>query len=116
MKYLVVDDAKLARKMMIKALKEFIDDQDTIIEACDGKEALEAYKKDNFDLIFMDLTMPIMDGFEATEAILQYNPQAKVIIVSADIQEQAIQKVLEIGAMKFIKKPVDKAQLVEFFQ
>ena len=55
--------------------------------------------------------MPIMNGFEATEAICDFDNEANIIVVSADIQEHAITKAKEAGAIGFIKKPVDSQNL-----
>lgn len=111
MKYLVVDDAKLARKMTIKSLKAVINKEFEIIEATNGKEAIEYYKMYNPEVCFMDLTMPEIDGFEATKEICELDPEAQIVIVSADIQEHSITKAQESGAMGFIKKPVDTNNL-----
>jgi two-component system chemotaxis response regulator CheY len=55
----------------------------------------------------MDLTMPVMDGFEALKRIKEFNENAKVVVISADIQKQAMDKVRELGALNFVKKPID---------
>ncbi len=107
MKYLVTDDSRMARKMIIKAMQEIINDEDEIIQATNGKEAVLLYKEQTPDICFMDLTMPVMDGFEATLAINEYDSKAKVIIVSADIQKGSMEKAKENGALGFIKKPIN---------
>jgi len=109
--YLVVDDSKMARRMTIKSLQNVISKEFKILEALDGKEAVELYQQHNPDLCFMDLTMPIMNGFEATQAICDIDEDANIIVVSADIQEQAIEKAKEAGAIGFIKKPIDSQTL-----
>lgn len=113
MKFLVVDDAKLARRMTIKSLKSVVYQEFDLIEATNGREAVEFYKKYNPEVCFMDLTMPELDGFEATKEICSYNPDAQIIVVSADVQEHAIEKAKECGASGFIKKPVDADNLKE---
>jgi len=67
MKYSITDDSKMARRMLINSLKGFIEDTDEIFEASNGQEAIERYKEHRPNLCFMDLTMPILDGFEATK-------------------------------------------------
>ena len=111
MKYLVTDDSKMARKMIIKAIREVIGSDDDIIEATNGSDAIDLYKKNSPDICFMDLTMPVMDGFEATLAINSYDNKAKIIIVSADIQEGSMQKAKDNGALGFIKKPINTDNL-----
>ena len=86
-------------------------DSDEIIEAKNGKEAVEIYKDQSPDICFMDLTMPIMDGFEAVKQICEYDKDAKIIIVSADIQEASMKRAKENGAIGFIKKPISEENL-----
>ncbi|RXK06605.1 response regulator [Halarcobacter bivalviorum] len=111
MKYLVVDDSKMARKMTIKSLQSLINEDDEIIQAENGQEAVELYKEHQPNLCLMDLTMPIMDGFEATLNIRLFDNDAKIIIISADIQETSMEKSKQNGAIGFIKKPVNNANL-----
>ncbi len=107
MKILVADDSKMARKMVIKTLNEVLDNNIEIFEAQNGQEALELYKEKSPKIVFLDLTMPVMDGFEALEKIKQYDTNAKVVIISADIQKFSVDRVIELGAFNFIKKPID---------
>lgn len=111
MKYLVTDDSKIARKMLIKSLEDLINPEDEIIEASNGEEAIEIYKNYLPTICFMDLTMPIIDGFIATKEIYDFDKKAKIIIVSADIQELSKQKAKENGAIGFINKPINKDNL-----
>ncbi|RXJ77639.1 response regulator [Arcobacter sp. F155] len=111
MKYLVVDDSKMARRMTIKSLKSLINEDDEVIQAENGQEAVELYKEHQPSLCLMDLTMPIMDGFEATQSIIKHDANAKIIIVSADIQESSMEKSKQNGAKGFIKKPINQDNL-----
>lgn len=111
MRYLVVDDSRMARKMLLKALKD-LDINDALITECsNGEEAVEQYKQNKFDICFMDLTMPVLNGFEATKSICEYDNNAKIIIVSADIQDTSMKIAKENGALGFIKKPVNSDNL-----
>ena len=107
MKILVTDDSKMARKMVIKTLTEILGDDVEIHEAQNGQEALDLYKQISPNIAFLDLTMPIMDGFEALEKIKEFDSNAKVVIISADIQKLSMDKALQLGAFNFIKKPID---------
>ncbi|RXK01692.1 response regulator [Arcobacter sp. CECT 8989] len=111
MKYLVVDDSKMARRMTIKSLKSLINEEDEVIQAENGQEAIAFYKEHQPSLCLMDLTMPVMDGFEATQSIIKYDANAKIIIVSADIQESSMEKSKQNGAKGFIKKPINQDNL-----
>ena len=110
MKVLVVDDSKLARLSMIKVLKTAFD-AEQIFQAGNGQDAVEIAKQENPAIIFLDLTMPVMDGYEALPLLLENNPKVSVIVVSADIQELAHSKVLELGAKLHIDKPINVEKL-----
>jgi two-component system chemotaxis response regulator CheY len=107
---LVVDDSPLARKMVIRSLPPQWDVQ--ITEAGNGTEALAAYRAGKAEVIFLDLTMPEMDGFAVLEALRKEDLNCLVIVVSADIQPLAQARVMQLGAVAFIQKPVS-AERVE---
>ncbi len=111
MKILVTDDSKMARKMVLKTLEDSLNIDYEVLEATNGQEAVDLYKLHKPQLVFMDLTMPIMDGFEALKNIKEFENSANVVVVSADIQKHAIEKALELGALNFIKKPIDSTKL-----
>lgn len=106
---LVVDDSPMARKMLIRALPAAWDI--TISQAGNGEEALTAYRAGHVDVMFLDLTMPGMDGFQVLETLRREDLNCLVIVVSADVQELARQRVRELGAIAFISKPVDAAKI-----
>lgn len=107
MKILVTDDSMLARMSLKKVFSE-LEPGAIFLEAENGQLAIEAYKKnkDEVRLVFLDLTMPVMTGYEALEEIMKIDPSAKVIIVSADIQPKAQERVLSAGAKAIIPKPI----------
>jgi CheY-like chemotaxis protein len=102
MKVLITDDSSLARKLLLKALPESLTDE--VSQAANGEEALAAYEAGQAELMFLDLTMPVMDGFQTLEHL--HKIEANVIVVSADIQPQARELVMALGAAAFIKKPI----------
>jgi len=116
MKILVTDDSKMARKMVIKTLKESTNRELDIFEAQNGQEAVDLYKEHLPKLVFLDLTMPIMDGFTALEKIKEFDKNAKVVIVSADIQKLSMDRVLVLGAFNFVKKPIDIVKMQQIFK
>ena len=111
MKILVTDDSKMARKMVIKTLKDSTNKELEIFEAQNGQEALDLYKELSPKIVFLDLTMPVMDGFEALGKIKEFDKNAKVVILSADIQKLSVERVLALGAFNFIKKPIDSTKM-----
>jgi len=110
-KILVVDDSKLARLTLIKTLKEY-EPSAEIYEAENGAIAVELFKAENPSAVFLDLTMPVMDGYEALKLIMQVNPNAQVVVVSADIQAQAQKQVLALGARLMVPKPINSDKML----
>ena len=96
----------MARKQLARSLPTGWNS--AVTYAGNGEEALEALRAGRGDIVFLDLTMPVMDGFETLEAIRQQGLNARVVVVSADIQEQARRRVMALGARDFIKKPASK--------
>ena len=107
---LVVDDSPMARKMLIKALPPGWDIE--ITQAGNGIEALEQYRAGKGAVIFLDLTMPEMDGYGVLAELRKQDLNAFVIVVSADIQPEAQERVRSMGAIAFVKKPVNMEKLI----
>jgi len=112
MKYLVTDDSKFARLNLIRSLKKLVGEDAPIYQAANGLEALKIVKNESPEIIFLDLNMPVMDGYEAIPKIKELHPKIKIIVVSADIQEKAQAMVLSLGADIHVQKPIniDKMQ------
>ena len=107
MKILVTDDSKMARKMVIKILNDVLNENVEVFEGQNGQEAFDLYKEHLPEIVFLDLTMPVMNGFEALSKIKEFDKNAKVVIISADIQKLSMDKALQLGAFNFIKKHID---------
>ena len=108
---LICDDSNIARKQLRKALPESWKENVTFVT--NGQEALDALKAESFDILFLDLTMPVLDGFEVLKAIKAEGLQIKTIVVSADLQAEAQRKVAADGAIDFIRKPTSADILIE---
>lgn len=106
---LICDDSSFARKQMARALPVGWDVQ--VSFACDGVDGLQAIKEGKSDVLFLDLNMPNMDGYEVLQAIREQDLPAMVIVVSGDIQPEAHERVMSLGALDFIKKPVSQDQV-----
>ncbi len=115
MKYLVTDDSKLARLSLIKALKIHVGEAE-IFQATNGAEAVEIVKSQKPNIAFLDLTMPVMDGYEALPLMLESNPKLKVVVVSADVQEGAKKRVIELGAQLHVQKPINANIMQEILE
>jgi len=115
MRCLITDDSKLARKVLKKALCEYLDEEQ-ITEAKNGLEALKILLQEKFDLIFLDLTMPVMNGYETIPKLLDIQPDIKIVVVSADVQQKAKERVLSLGAAMHIEKPIKTLQIKEILE
>ena len=111
---LICDDSTFAQKQMARALPEEL--EVSINFASNGKEALKSIKNSNGVVLFLDLNMPIMDGYQTLEIIRQMQLDVVVIVVSGDIQPEAHRRVMDLGALAFIKKPVNKDEVTEIIQ
>ena len=105
-KILIVDDSIVARMGIKNAIPK--DQLYELHEAADGLAGLEEFKKANPDVTFLDLTMPVMTGFQALEEIKKIDRNAIVFVVTADIQTKTIETVMKSGACMVLKKPATK--------
>lgn len=103
---LVVDDSKSSRKLNVALVGDVFGDQVTCLEAASGEEALAVLVRQKIDLVLLDLTMPGISGYEVLAEMRRQHLSVPVIVVSADIQKLAKQRVAELGAVGFIEKPV----------
>ena len=106
---LIVDDSPIARKMLKSCLPK--DQGFEFHEAGDGKEGFEKYQGLNPDVTFMDLTMPVMTGYESIEKIIEFDKDALIIVVTADVQMKAIKTVMDSGAFMVLRKPLKKEEI-----
>ncbi|WP_462320657.1 response regulator [Halochromatium sp.] len=111
MKMLVVDDSRMARRILIGMLPDPLRESAEIHQGVNGEEAISLWREQQPDLIFLDLTMPVMSGFDALVAIREEDQSTPIIVVSADIQSGAVDKVMAGGANGFIDKSKLEAQL-----
>ena len=102
-KILLVDDAAFMRKMIKDTLTK--NGYMEVFEAVDGADAVEKYAEIAPDLVFMDITMPNMDGLEALKAIRAKDGSANVVMCSAMGQESMVMDAVRSGAKDFIVKP-----------
>ncbi len=109
-KVLLVDDSKLARRSLRQILEPagFV-----VVEAEDGMGALERYFLEKPDVVFLDLLMQGMHGFDVLKKLREMDPQARVLVVSADIQTSSRDMAEAAGASGFIEKPFDAHQIIE---
>ncbi len=106
---LICDDSSFARKQMARCLPAGWDIE--IHQAANGREGLEAIRAGRGELVFLDLNMPVMDGYEVLRTIRREDLPALVIVVSGDVQEEARRQVLRDGALAFVRKPIDAERI-----
>ena len=107
---LVTDDAVIIREM----IKDAARDAGWTIggEACNGQEAVERFEEIRPDAMTLDLVMPEFDGLHALRGIMEQDPDAKVLVVSALDQQNVLKDALRLGASDFIVKPFEKSRLI----
>jgi two-component system chemotaxis response regulator CheY len=108
-KVLIVDDSGLARRRA-RAILESGGFQ--VVEAEDGMAAIESYFVEKPDIVLLDLVMKGMYGLEVLDRLRQMDPNARVIVVSADVQTSSHELVAQGGAAGFLVKPVDANEVL----
>jgi two-component system chemotaxis response regulator CheY len=109
-KVLVADDALFTRKV----LREILEAEGCeVVEASNGKDAVEKFRLEHPDLVLLDVSMPDMDGLTALRAIKEADGNAKVVMVSAMGQTSTVKEALKLGACDFIVKPFRTHQIRE---
>lgn len=109
-KIIIVDDHKIFRDG-IRSLISIEGIADVVAEAKDGKEFLELLEKHEPDLVLMDISMPVMDGIEATKRALEMNPELKFLALSSFGDEEYYYKMIDAGVKGFILKDVGIVEL-----
>ncbi len=112
---LVVDDEELMREVSSIMIQE---NGGKVIAAVDGLDAVERYaeNKDKIDFVFMDFSMPRMNGYEACMEIRKINPAAKIVIVSGLKMLPEIEKMFRAGEIEFLSKPFHEVELLKAFK
>jgi two-component system chemotaxis response regulator CheY len=106
---LLVDDASFMRMRCARLLQEHGHD---VIEAANGREALEMYQQHRPDAVLMDVTMPEMDGLQALRAIKVVDPDARVAMLTAMGQQQVVIEAVKSGARDFVVKPFERERVL----
>src|ERR1051326_4250702 len=104
LRILVVDDHQIVRRGVVAAIRDERQDWEVCGEASTGREAVSAAERLKPDIVVMDISMPEMNGLEATRQILKENPAAQVLILSMHESEQIVRDVLDCGARGYILK------------
>lgn len=108
---LVVDDHAIVREGIRMVLDSFADIE-VVGEACDGVQAIEQVDKFHPDIVLMDLSMPVMGGMEAIQAIKQSSPEVRVMALTVHESPEYLRKVLALGAAGYLLKGTTSTELV----
>jgi CheY-like chemotaxis protein len=109
MRVLIVDDSRTARMMLKRVLPAAL--MGDVHEAAGGDEAIRRVTTEKIDLMFLDLTMPDVDGYQVLKTLQDGGHTPPTIVVSADVQPLAQQRVRQLGAMAFVKKSLSQNDL-----
>ena len=112
-KVLVVDDSMFVTKQITQILSS--EGFEIAGTANDGQQGVEKYKElyPDVDLVTMDITMPKMDGVTALEKIIEFDKDAKIVMISALGKQDLVKKSLRLGAKYYIVKPLDRKKVLE---
>lgn len=113
LKILIVDDSVFSQKIAANLLKKFMNEIE-ISFANDGEQGFIAYKELKPDFVFLDLLMPKINGQELIYLLKKYDADAKIFVVSADVQKNVREEIDKCNILSFVNKPFteEKAQLV----
>ncbi len=106
---LICDDSSMAQKQLLRALPEGWPVR--VSQAADGRKALARIRQGDIQLVLLDLTMPEMDGYQVLQCLRDEGHNCKVVVISGDVQAEAVRRVLSLGALAFLKKPVAAEEL-----
>ena len=111
---IVIEDDHDGAEVLAECLR--IKGIDVLEKGYNGLEAVQLYKKLKPDFVLLDMLMPFYDGFYGLRKILEFDPKAKVIIVSASIDQDEKEKLTKLGASAIISKPYEMDALIGVLQ
>ncbi len=106
----MVDDTAIMRVIVGRVLR---DAQFDVVEASNGGDAIQMFYKEKPDIVLMDLNMDGIDGTTAIRGILQINPAAKIVVISATSDAHIVVNVLRLGAKRYVTKPFTPEKLLD---
>jgi two-component system chemotaxis response regulator CheY len=110
--FVIVDDAIFMRTLLKKMIAE-VENYNIVGEGSNGYEAIEQAKKNQPDVMTLDITMPDMDGIKAVKEILKVSPNTKILMVSAMGQQSMVIEAIKLGARDFVVKPFEKSRVLQ---
>lgn len=105
MKILICDDSLMIRRQLKNSILEL--GAHEVLEAGNGFRAIEVYKENRPQLVYMDIIMPELDGIGAVKGIMAFDENAQVVMLSSVGTKENLRDALEAGAVDFIQKPIE---------
>jgi two-component system chemotaxis response regulator CheY len=109
---LVVDDDDHVRGFLVVLIRRLLE-EGVVLEARNGKEAIEIYQRERPDLVLLDVNMPHMNGMDALLKIREINPEAVIIMITSLATRRIVEDAADRGASNFIRKDTPKSQILE---
>ena len=104
-KILIADDSDAIRLVLKDILS--IGEHEVLAEAVDGAEAVDFYKQHSPEILLLDLAMPKKDGLQVVQEVIELDPKAKIVLITASDDQKVISECLKSGATSYISKPFD---------
>lgn len=111
---IIIDDSKTSRSVLRTILEK--NGYEIVAEAANGEEGFEKYCDLHPDFVTLDITMPVMDGIQTLVKIKEYDPGAKVIMVTAAGQKGKMVDAIKLGAAEFVTKPFETDQIISIIE
>jgi len=111
---LLVDDSKVSRTIGREIVTSL--GHEVIAEAINGNDGFAKYQELKPDVVLSDVEMPECNGHEMVEKIIEFDPEATIIMVTSVVNAQFIQKIINEGAKYAVKKPINKEKIQKVFQ
>ena len=108
---LIVDDSRISRRILRNILEQ--GGHEIVGEAGNGQEGYDLFLELKPDLVTMDITMPVMDGLESLRLIIEADPAAKVLMITAAGQKDKMMQAVRLGCIDFVAKPFDDRMVVD---
>ena len=113
-KILLIDDEPHIRKFVGLLLKQL--GSPTIVEAANGREALDLYRQEHPDLVLLDVNMPGLDGIATLRALRELDPEVVVIMLTSLASRQVVEGAADLGACLYIRKDTPKDEMLKMLR
>ncbi len=113
-KVLITDDEAHVRRYVGLVLRKI--GEPVVLEAANGQEAVQAYERENPDLVLLDVNMPVLDGLNALARIKQLDPDAFVVMLTSLTNRQTVEECSRLGAAAYLRKDLPRDEMITQLQ